>query len=262
MSFTPKKIRALLKKSRKGIYNSLENESVLTLVQEFGYTTERLTELKTLHQTVESSILQRDNKQGMKVALNMRIVNAIDNIYSRSRLYVKYLRRDLKNVPDKITEYLLDAPVARTTGERLTYAASFYKRCMEFEGLAALVAAYGLTAEKSTGFLDEIAQIEKDDDYKAILKGETETSTVARNQLAEQLSDEWVKYKDTLMFVLKEDPQQLEAFGILVYSEGYKPKKNEDEEDGENEDENDDGNDDGNDSQDNDGNGEDTEPLT
>jgi hypothetical protein len=117
----------------------------------------------------------------------------------------------------------------------LEYAKAFYSRCQDIEGLAPQVTTYGLTPERLETLQAEIVKIEEDEDYRTILKKDTETSTVARNKLAERLNDIWFKYRATLLFVLKEDPQQLEAFGIVVYSEGYKPKKKDDTTTGEGE---------------------------
>jgi len=118
MNFTPKKIKALLRESRKGIYNSIDNEFILPLVAEFGYTNEYLKEARLLHQDVTASVLDRENKQGLRIAVSMRMVDAIDRIYKRTALYALLLKRDLKNAPDLISEYKLNSVRPKSTTEK------------------------------------------------------------------------------------------------------------------------------------------------
>ncbi len=56
---------------------------------------------------------------------------------------------------------------------------------------------------------------------------EAEKTTEDRNKVFRKLNAWWQNYKLVLLFVYKDDPQQLEAFGIKGYSEGYKPKPKE-----------------------------------
>jgi hypothetical protein len=67
--------------------------------------------------------------------------------------------------------------------------------------------------------------VENDKNYRAILVKDAEKTTEDRNKVILKLYNWWMNYKSVLIYVFKDDRQQLEAFKIKGYSIGYVPRK-------------------------------------
>jgi hypothetical protein len=108
---------------------------------------------------------------------------------------------------------------------KIKEAKAFYKNCLDHPKLLPIVAKVGLTTEMLQLQMTKIAEVENDKNYRAILVKEAEKTTEDRNKVILKLYDWWMNYKAVLIYVFKDDQQQLEAFKIKGYSIGYVPRK-------------------------------------
>lgn len=228
--FSKKEMKSLLDEVGTGIENSKDNPLVLEKVQEFGYTLEIFTSAEELRKEAERLYLEKGPKAGQKISLSIQLREQIDEIHQLFMIYEKMVRRDLKDDPALFSEFDLDGSRDYSISGKIKESKGFYKNCQDNEKLGTFVTRYGLTPEKLQSHLDEIEEIEKDTTVRAILVRDAEKTTEDRNKVFRQLNDWWINYQTVLLYVFRDDPQQLEAFKIKGYSEGYKPKRGDSEE--------------------------------
>jgi hypothetical protein len=224
MSVSVKKITKLHKDAGTAVGNLIDNTPVLEKIQEYGFINEDLVEKQTLLQDMEKLMRETETKAGKKAAFYMRLAEKIEEFHKICMLHIFYLRRDLNNKPDLIKEFQLNGKREQTTLGKLRGAKKFFKNCQDITGLGEQVQSYGLTSEKLTEILDEIALLEQEAKQWAVLKKDAEKATDERNKVFKELNTFWLKLKATLTHVFRDDQQQLEAFNITGYSEGYKRK--------------------------------------
>jgi hypothetical protein len=199
----------------------------LDKVQPFGYTPGNFAGAEALHKEAERLYLAKGPKAGQKISLSIQLRADIDEIHQFYMLYVKLLRRELKNEPGLLQELQLIGDRDFSISGKIKQSKGFYLNCRDNQKVGAVVTKYGLTTEQLQAHLDKIEVIEGDKTVQAVMVKEAEKTTEDRNKVFRQLNDWWQNYKLVLIFVFKDDPQQLEAFKIKGYSEGYKPKRKE-----------------------------------
>ncbi len=220
---TKKEMKELFEESGIAIENSKGDPVVLGKVQEFGYTAESLAAAEALHIEAETLYLEKGPKSGKKISLSIQLKNKIDEIHRHYMVYVKVLRIDLADDPGLLKELQLVDERDFTVSGKIKEPKEFYKNCLESNKLAEVVVNYGLTPEKLQAHLDSIAEVEKDKSVRALLVRDAEKTTEDRNKVVFKLYTWWRSYKTVLLYVFRDDPQQLEAFKLKGYSLGYKP---------------------------------------
>ncbi|MDQ1352607.1 MAG: hypothetical protein QG657_2913 [Acidobacteriota bacterium] len=218
-------MKELFDESGAGIANSKDNPMVLEKVAMFGYTRDGLIAAETDYTTAESLYLQKAPKVGLKLSLSIQVRKKIDDVYELYILYVNMLRRDLREDTGLLHELLLLGERDHTVIGKIKDAKAFYKNCLDHPKFLPIVAKVGLTTEMLQLQMSKIAEVENDKNYRAILVKEAEKTTEDRNKVVLKLYNWWMNYKAALIYVFKDDPQQLEAFKIKGYSIGYVPRK-------------------------------------
>lgn len=221
--FSKKEMTQLFEESGIGIKNSKDDPVVLGRVQEFGYTAENLAAAEALHTEAETLYLEKGPKSGKKINLSIQLKKKIENIHRHYMVYVKILRINLAEDPGLLKEFQLVDERDFSVSGKIMEPKEFYKNCLESNKLAEVVVNYGLTAEKLQAHLDSIAEVEQDKSFRALLVRDAEKTTEDRNKAVYKLYTWWRSYKTVLLYVFKDDPQQLEAFKLKGYSLGYKP---------------------------------------
>ncbi|MCX6581457.1 MAG: hypothetical protein NT166_14890 [Candidatus Aminicenantes bacterium] len=223
--FLKAEMKELFDEASAGIANSKDNPMVLEKVAMFGYTRDGLIAAETDYINAESLYLQKAPKVGLKLSLSIQVRKKIDDVYELYMLYVNMLRRDLREDTGLLHELLLLGERDHTVIGKIKDAKAFYKNCLDHPKLLPIVAKVGLTTEMLQLQMSKIAEVENDKNYRAILVKEAEKTTEDRNKVVLKLYNWWMNYKSALIYVFKDDPQQLEAFKIKGYSIGYVPRK-------------------------------------
>jgi hypothetical protein len=224
--FSKLQMKELFDEAGAGIANSKDNPVVLEKVVGFGYTQGNLVAAETIYADAETLYLQKKPKVGVKISLSIQLRKKIEDIYLLYMLYVKMLKRDLRENTGLLHELLLLGERDHTVTGKILEAKAFYKNCLDSKKLGPVVAKVGLNAETLQAQLTRIAEVENDKNYRAILVKDAEKTTEDRNKAILKLYNWWMNYKSVLTHVFKDDRQQLEAFKIKGYSIGYTPKKN------------------------------------
>ena len=228
--FSKKQMKQLLDESGIGIENSRDNQMVLEKVSPFGLTPESFTTGENLFKRAETLFMEKGPKTGKKVALGMEVRNEIDEIHDEFMVYAKMLRRDLIHDIPSFQRFNLNVPRDYTYVGKIKETKGFYTNCLTDETIAPVAAGYGLTPESLQAKLDRITAVEKDKSVRALMVKDSEKATEERNNVFVQLNDWWQNYRVVLMHVFRDDRQQLEAFKITAYSDGYKKNRKKKEE--------------------------------
>lgn len=222
---TNTQMKELFERAGICIANSRENPLILEKVVDFGYTPESLLEAEALYNEAENLYLTKGPKKGRKINLSIQLRNKIDEIHRVYMTYVRVLRRDLHDDPGLLKELLLVGNRDFTVSGKVKESKEFYKNCLDNHGgkLAEVVVKYGLTPEKLQTRMDGIADVELDRNFRASMVMDSEKTTEDRNKVIYKLYTWWRNYRDVLVYVFRDDPQQLEALRVKGYSLGYKP---------------------------------------
>ncbi len=231
-SFTRKRMKELFDEASAGIKNSRGNAQVLERVAPFGYTEESLSAGEELLKKAERLYLEKGPKKGKKINVSMKLRKDIKEIHAHYILYVNVLRRELREDAGLQEELQLKGERDNSLVGMVKEPKGFYLYCLEHDKVGAVVIKYGLSKEKLESCLEQIAVVEKDSQYRALLVMESEKATEDRNKAVLALSDWWQNYRDVLKYVFRDDPQQLEGFKIKAYSDGYKRRSGTEEENG------------------------------
>ncbi|MCP5046626.1 MAG: hypothetical protein GY940_05615 [bacterium] len=223
--YTKKEVQTLLDESIVGIENSLRSPPVMARVLEFNYDAKNFRRAKKLHKKAEKFFIGSGLKTGKKVSLSIRLNGWIGEIHLRFMLYEKLIRRDLRDDPALFMQFGLESSRDYTVSGKIMEPKGFYRNILENERLSEYVVKFGLTEEKLNIHLGEIDKVEVDENYRAVLKSIAEKANQDKHRVYQQLNDWWIGYKMVLVYLYRDDPQQLEAFKITAYSEGYKPKR-------------------------------------
>ncbi len=228
--FLKAEMKELFDEASAGIANSKDNPMVLEKVATFGYTWDSLVAAETDYTTAESLYLQKAPKVGLKLSLSLQLMKKINDIHQLYRLYVKMLRRDLREDIGLMHELQLLGERDYTVTGKIKEAKAFYNNCLDNQKLLPVVAKVGLNSETLQTQLTKIAEVENDKNFRAILVKDAEKTTEDRTKVILKLYDWWMNYKSVLIYIFKDDRQQLEAFKIKGYSINYVPRKSSDNE--------------------------------
>lgn len=231
MSYSSKRMLKTLQNSKQGFENSLNNEAVLEKVLNFGFSRERLENDLELNRKADELFRAKGQKKGTKLSLTLQFSKKLKECTAEFITYRKILRKAFWQEPGIIVELQLDTDFSRSILGKIEKMKEFYELVLKEEHLQNKVSVYGLTKEKIESELQAINEIEKDALEKGLVKMENEKATQDRDKTFRELINEWGLYREVLKACFyKDDPQFLEAFGILVPSEGfYQRKKKKDE---------------------------------
>ena len=223
--FTRSKMRNILYEADIYLKNSIGKQMVLEKVKPFNYDEEALNAGQEIYIEAERLYLESVPIRGKKVNFGGIVKKRVNNCHKIFMIHVKKLRRELADDQGLLREFGVYGPRDFSYKGKIKEAKEFYKNCLENETIGTVAGSYGLPKEKLEEYMNEIAEIESDEAYKAIVIKESEKTTDELHKAMLKLYNWCKNYKDVLVFVFQDDRQQLEAFKIPAYSEGYDPHK-------------------------------------
>ena len=197
----------------------------MALVEEFGYTPEVFAAARVLLEEADSVYKVQGIKMGNRVSIGMETRQVIEGISKRFKLYAKMITRDYREDEGIIYEFNLAGRRDNTVLGKVREPKAFYQNCLEIEKLRNIVLKYGLTPEKLQACLDEIADLEQNNQVKALIISESEKTNEDKHLVFQELKDWWINYKSVLKFIYEDDAQMLERFSIKAYSPEYKARR-------------------------------------
>jgi hypothetical protein len=198
------------------ITNAREVEAIRTPMEAFGYTPERLQEARGLLDELETAVADFTREQGEAVA-------AIDERRQKQALaneaymtHLKIARIALRGDAGANATLQLGGRRKTTQDGWLAQAKSFYQQLLGNDAWVAAMAKFGQQRERLETALAAIEAAEAAWIHQQKEEGEAQDATPRRNAALDD-AEEWVSdYLEIAKIALAENPQQLEALGVVV----------------------------------------------
>ena len=207
------------------IENINTNVDIKTNLFASGYAESRYTNGETMYTEVTDIIDTRTkiNKKKLQASRKLRRKSAqFNEMFKDHRALARKVFRDNEEL---LSALGVSQPMNRKFAKRLEQGSQFYTTAIEYTDVQEGLTPLGLTLEKLQAGLALVKELSKLNADQEDMKGELQRLTDNRNKKLEEL----YKWADELLTVLeilyKDDKQTLEKFEVIVYSEGYSPKK-------------------------------------
>lgn len=206
------------------IENVKSNEEVKTSLFGFGYAETLFNSGEVMYTDARSLITERINKNKEKLqvsrALRKKISECLD-MFSDHRELAKKVFSDNQEL---LSALGVLKRISRTFAGQIEQGLQFYNTAIADPAVQEKLTPLGLTLEKLQQGLDLFTEANKLNTQQEEKKGEVQKLTERRNKKFEELFNWASRLVLVLKMVYKDEPQTLEQFEVLVYSEGYSPK--------------------------------------
>jgi hypothetical protein len=215
---------------RQLIFNAASDEEIMALVQPYKYDAPKMEQGKTNYNNADAAV----EKQKLDYIRQFEAKAIFDQAHDEANDYyielIVLFRLALAGDPLKLQMLGLDGRRPRRFASWLRQVNRFYNNAIDNQEILPLVAEYGVTNEKLIAGKELVKKVEIANDDHDKARGTAQQSTVDRNKTLKIL-DEWTfAFKKVCRLALKDRPQLLEKLGIVVLSEGYKRKTEEENE--------------------------------
>ncbi len=207
-----------LNAARLIISNSLKAPSVSESLTKFGYDPEKLNQGKILLNEVESLIARQKREYGDQYNATDAMYKNYEEGRSLYMQHVKLARLALKKDPALGKSLQLQGERKKTISDWLTQARIFYENALNQDEVIEALNRFGIdkfALERGRELVDKVAKAMAEQRKEM---GDAQSSTSAKYQAMNALN-EWVsELKAVARIALQDDPQQLEALGIIIPS--------------------------------------------
>jgi len=214
MSFD-RSIDTLLTEAQVAIDNALNNPTILGYLSDFGYTSARIQQGKKLYTIAADAQLAQTAEAGEQISATATVNEAWAAAKKSYIRWVKVSRVALKGNSGAATQLALSGKRKESLSGWLSQAKQFYNNALSDRGILKSLQGFGITEQKLKAGLAEIKAIETANLAQEKEKGEAQAATQKRDKALDELQD-WVSdYLAIAKVALEEDPQLLEALGVL-----------------------------------------------
>lgn len=210
-----KEIEQLTLKAGIAINNSLQNLKLQEMLDEYGYTTEKLTEGKSLLQHT----IELDNVQAKEYGEQYQATNdLLDKKDAANKSYIKFIKIARIAMPEEPAAWQALA----LWGERkesvpgwLAQAKQFYTNLSGNHNWLQKMAVYGITNEKLAEGEALVTQVEEALNTQKKEMGEAQEATRLRGEAVDILKAWYSDFIAIARIALEDKPQYLEMLGII-----------------------------------------------
>lgn len=210
-----KKINELITKAKVAIKNGKDHPVAAAMLQEFGYTSDRLNEGNAFLNEAVTKYSNHIKEDGEQQAATKELTQAIEEA---NKLYIpllKVARITFKNDTNQWIKLELQGKRKRSQSGWLTQTKLFYTNLLDDEEAMARMAVYGRTKEK----LEEAyLMVQKAEEKLAIRKkemGKAQNAKKLRDKAVDQLQAWYTDYIEIAKVAMARQPQYLEMLGII-----------------------------------------------
>jgi hypothetical protein len=208
-------IDALLHGAQVAIDNALNNKQILAALSDLGYTAERIQQGKALYTTALSAQNTQQMEAGeqksatAELEANRAVANAT---YMR---FVKIARVAFKRDAGIATQLDLGGDRKRNLAGWLAQVNQFYTNALANPAVMEGLGNFGITHDKLQAGLAEVNVVEASNLTQEKEKGEAQAATQTRDQALDALQEWLSDYLAIAKVALEDNPQLLEALGLL-----------------------------------------------
>jgi hypothetical protein len=206
------------------IENVKNNEEVKTSLFGFGYSESLFNSGEAIYTEANSIIAERTKKIKEKLQASRELRAKLDGCYKILSEHRELAKKAFSDNEEILSSLGVSRPLRRTFSGIIEHGVKFYTTAIEYPDIQEKLTPLGLTLEKlqpGLALFNEANQLNAKQEEK---KGEVQKLTERRNAKLEELF-KWASDLITVLrIVYKNEPQTLEQFEVLVYSENYSPK--------------------------------------
>lgn len=195
----------------------LNNSEILLLMEQFGYTKERIEKQGILlyNNTMELMISQK-KEYGEQYTASTQVNNLWNVAYSDYMTTLRLCRIALKNKPGALHSIAATGTRKRSLTGFIDNARMLYNNLLTQTKYMDAVTSFGITNTKLDKGLSQIDELEGA--YQDFLKekGEAQNNTVLRDNAFDELYDWYSDFRATARIALQNEPQLLEKLGIVI----------------------------------------------
>ncbi|ASC74110.1 hypothetical protein XM38_050850 [Halomicronema hongdechloris C2206] len=197
------------------IDNALANSTLQAALSDFGYTPERLAQGRSLHASALVAHLQQRAEYGDQASATAALQQTRDTAEKSYMRLVKIARIAYKDNPGALVRLDLNGKRKRSLSGWLLQAQQFYSNLLAAPDLLDSLKQYGVTAQKVKAAQAELAAVAAANLAQEQEKGQAQTATQVRDTALDALSDWFSDFIAIARIALEDEPQMLEAMGVM-----------------------------------------------
>ncbi|WP_109831710.1 hypothetical protein [Reichenbachiella versicolor] len=197
------------------IQNASQNERIKEALALYGYGETKILAMKALLDHVKIKQANQKKEYGDQYDATDALDTArqaANAIYNR---HLKIARIALKDHRGAWESLQLKGRRKSTYSGWLEQVSIFYQNISQDEGIATTLLEFGITADAISDMIAKVKDIEVKTGIQKHEMGEAQEATVLRDQALEELLDKMSDFIGIAKIALEEDPQLLEALGIV-----------------------------------------------
>lgn len=194
------------------IYNTSTNQEVQKRMTAYGFTPKRIQEGRDLLEGAKMAQSKQEEYYDSARRISVQISDERVQVLEVFKLHVAIAKTAFMNEPHRIQELKIKK-LAEGKWQRIQQAVTFYqKSSAHMEKLS----AYGASAEEFAQTQASVESLLALKVERMKCKGSAEDSTQAKSEQMKALRDWYGEFRKLARIAFKNNPQQLEAFGIVV----------------------------------------------
>lgn len=201
--------------AQNAISNALNQAVLKPLLEEYGYTEERLKEGESLYKKADEAHLGQKKEYGEQYKATDELDEAKANAGNVYMKHLKIARIAMGNAPGPANALQLAGTRSRTLSGWLSQSKAFYANALNDSLIMEALGKFNITKEKLETGQKLVLGCEAKYNIQLKEKGEAQTATKVRDALVDEL-DKWMSdFTGIARIALEENPQYLEMLGIV-----------------------------------------------
>ena len=205
--------------AQNAISYSLNQPLLKSLLEEYGYTAERIQEGESLNNSASEANKVHKKEYGEQYEATYELN---ETKVKAGKVYMKHLkvaRIALGNDPGPVNALQLAGARSRTLSGWLSQVKAFYSNALNDPSILEALGKYMITEEKLKTGQDAVFETEQKFNKRLKEKGEDQNATKVRDKAMDEL-DKWIsEFTGIARIALEENPQYLEMLGIVAPSQ-------------------------------------------
>jgi hypothetical protein len=181
----------------------------------YGYTFERILRGKELWDRVNHLMTNQVKEYGKQYGATDEQEMFFSSTYAQYMITVKITRVAFKKQPDILASLGVIGERSRSLSKWLRHAKILYTNLLEMPNALQTIQTYGYTAERLNRELQDVEKVEQLHVKQLGGKSAAQQATQKRNEAFDELCDWFSDFRAVARVALYDDPQLLEALGIV-----------------------------------------------
>jgi hypothetical protein len=197
------------------ISGAINSPEIVVKLNAYGYTIERISKGKHLLDNVNYLMTAQVKEYGSQYAATGAQEKFLTSTYAKYMITVKVSRVAFKKHPDILANLGVIGGRSRSLPKWLRSARILYVNLMEIPDALEIIAVYGYTIERLQQELQDVEEVENLHIKQLSGKSVAQQATQKRDEAFDELCDWYSDFRAIARIALYNDPQLLEALGIV-----------------------------------------------